>query len=262
MSTGAKIAIGCAVVLVLGGVATVVGIVGLGMWAKGKAESFVNEQKKVDDLEKQARAIAFTPPADGVITEPQLLKFLDARKRVFATYEKHKVEIDRLGQVGNSKDKQAGFSDMASGVNLLLEFRAAHAQALVDVGMGQDEYAFLVQSVYKSMWASELEKETGKTIAENKKQVADSLKQAAKGMEQQSEQPIDPSLPPEAQKAMREAQEAMKKSQEDMNKAAEQANEGLSNPALDVPPQNIALFRKHEAEIKKYAMTGLEWLGM
>jgi hypothetical protein len=29
-----------------------------------------------------------------------------------------------------------------------------------------------------------------------------------------------------------------------------------------VPPQNIALFRKHEAEIKKYAMGGLEFVGL
>ena len=30
---------------------------------------------------------------------------------------------------------------------------------------------------------------------------------------------------------------------------------------LDVPPANIALFQKYEADIKKYAMSGLEWIG-
>jgi hypothetical protein len=29
-----------------------------------------------------------------------------------------------------------------------------------------------------------------------------------------------------------------------------------------VPPANITLFRKHEAEIKQYAMGGLEWVGL
>jgi hypothetical protein len=31
---------------------------------------------------------------------------------------------------------------------------------------------------------------------------------------------------------------------------------------MDVPPANIALFQKYEAEIKKYAMAGLEWIGL
>jgi hypothetical protein len=30
----------------------------------------------------------------------------------------------------------------------------------------------------------------------------------------------------------------------------------------DVPPANVELFRKYEAEIKKYAMGGLEWIGL
>ena len=31
---------------------------------------------------------------------------------------------------------------------------------------------------------------------------------------------------------------------------------------MDVPPANIELFKKYEAEIKKYAMGGLEWIGL
>ena len=32
--------------------------------------------------------------------------------------------------------------------------------------------------------------------------------------------------------------------------------------ALDAPKANVELFRKHEAEIKKYAMHGLEFVGL
>jgi hypothetical protein len=38
------------------------------------------------------------------------------------------------------------------------------------------------------------------------------------------------------------------------------ASEG-AKPA-DIPPANIALFRKYEADIKQYAMGGLEWIGL
>jgi hypothetical protein len=65
--------------------------------------------------------------------------------------------------------------------------------------MSDDEYRFLIQQVYKSLWASE----------------------AAK---------------------------------------ASPAPEGAAT--VEVPPANIALFRKHEAEIKQYAMGGLEWVGL
>jgi hypothetical protein len=32
--------------------------------------------------------------------------------------------------------------------------------------------------------------------------------------------------------------------------------------SLDVPKANLELFKRHEADIKKYAMGGLEWLGL
>ena len=31
---------------------------------------------------------------------------------------------------------------------------------------------------------------------------------------------------------------------------------------MDVPPANVVLFRRYEPEIRKYAMGGLEWLGL
>jgi hypothetical protein len=45
-----------------------------------------------------------------------------------------------------------------------------------------------------------------------------------------------------------------------MREAAKQQREQAKQ--LDVPKQNIDLFRKYEADIKKYAMSGLEWIGL
>jgi hypothetical protein len=140
--------------------------------------------------------VPFTEPADGIVREDRLLKFLEIRRRVFGVYAKHKDELEAL-----NKKKQADFGDVTSGLSVLGEVRLAQAQALADVGMSEGEYHFLIQQVYKTLWASE----------------------AAKAS------PV-----PGVQTA----------------------------PGLEVPPANIDLFRKHEAEIKQYAMGGLEWVGL
>ena len=57
-----------------------------------------------------------------------------------------------------NKKKQAGLSDLAHGLGVLGEVRMAQAQALADVGMSEDEYRFMVQQVYKTLWASEVAK--------------------------------------------------------------------------------------------------------
>jgi hypothetical protein len=52
------------------------------------------------------------------------------------------------------------------------------------------------------------------------------------------------------------SEEAVRKAQEEMAKAAEAAK------TLDAPRANVELFRKHEGEIKKYTMHGLELVGL
>ena len=77
----------------------------------------------------------------------------------------------------------------------------------------------------------------------------------------------DSSLTPEQRKMLEEQREAAKKSLDDLKKgireARKQSSEVRENArAMDVPPANIALFRKYETDIKKYAMGGLEWIGL
>jgi hypothetical protein len=259
MGTGAKIAIGCGVAVLVTGIAAVVGVVGLGMWGKSKLDAFAAEQKAVEELEKKADANPFTVPEDGVIQEARLLKFIEARQRVHPVYETYRAEFEGLQNV--EKKKEPDFSDIGKAVKAgagFLELRKVQLQALADLGMSREEYRYLVQAVYQSWWASEIEKSTGKTLAENKEAAQDSMKEAARQLEEQSKAPIDPNLPPEAQKAMREAQEQMRQSQRQIEHSSDHVDQQTAG--LDIPPQNIALFRKYEADIKKYAMTGLEAL--
>jgi hypothetical protein len=182
VGTGAKVAIGCGIAVVVGGVMLAAVVFGGIWWAKGKAEQFTGRETQIEELKKKANAVPFTEPADGIVREERLVKFLDIRRRVFGVYAKHKDELEAM----NNK-KQADFGDVTRGLGVLGEVRLAQAQALADVGMSDDEYRFLIQQVYKTLWASE---------------------------------------------------------------------------AANVPPSNLALFRKYEAEIKQYAMGGLEWVGL
>lgn len=242
LGKGAKIAIGCGIAVVLVGIAVIVAFVGAGFWLKGKAEELAGEQQKIEELHRKADANAFSRPADGVIEEARLVTFLDARKRVYGVYGKHKDEIE-----GASKKGKTDFGDVRKAFAWLSEIRLAQAQALADVGMSQDEYRFMVESIYKTMWAAEVEKSTGKTPSEAAAAAAAGAEEAlAKAAE-------DANMPEEARKALREAQEQAKQSARETSEAARQ---------LDVPEANLALFRKHEADIKKYAMSGLEWIGL
>lgn len=241
----AKVAIGCGVVLVLACTAAVVMFVGGAYWLKGKVEQVASDEQQIQDLKKKAsEAAPFTRPDDGVIAEPRLVKFLEIRKRMFALYEKHRPEIEAM-----SKKERGDLGDALKAFAWIGDLRRTHAQAQADVGMGDDEYAFLLEQVYKSAWAAELDKSSGgKSFSEATgaamDQMADAYKQAQKQLEGASEE------------QRKQIEEALKDVEARKDEAVREAQ------ALDVPKQNTELFRKYEADIKKYAMSGLEWLGL
>jgi hypothetical protein len=150
VGTGTKVAIGCGIAVVAGGVVLAAVVLGGLWWAKGKAEQFTGREAKIEELKKRANAVPFTEPADGVVREDRLLKFLEVRRRVFEVYVKYKDELEAM-----NKKKQADLRDLTRGVTVLGEVRMAQAQALADVGMSEDEYRFMIQQVYKSLWDSE-----------------------------------------------------------------------------------------------------------
>src|SRR5437879_3061586 len=127
MNTGAKIAVGCGITAVVVGIVAVVGVVGVGYWAKGKAEKafgdIAGDQKKIEQLQEKANKNDFTPPTDGTITEARLQKFLEARKRIFDVYKAHEAEIEAMK---NKKD--AGIGDAMKGLGVINEARLARAQ--------------------------------------------------------------------------------------------------------------------------------------
>jgi hypothetical protein len=191
MKTIAKVAIGCGVALVLGGAVAIALLLGGAWWVKGKVDQVTSHESRIDDLKKKAAAAApFSRPADDVVQEPRLLKFLEIRRRMATLYGQHRPEIERM-----QKGDKAGMRDAWNALAWINELRRTHAEAQADVGMGDDEYRFIAEQVYQSAWTAGLASP-------------------------------DPT------------------------------------PTLEIPKANLELFKKHEADIRKYALSGLEMFGL
>ncbi len=247
MTKGAKIALGCGCLVLLVGVAIVV-VFGVGaFWAKGKLKQVTGDLEKmsgktqqIEALEKKANANPYTAPADGVIPEARFLKFLETRKRVYPVYERFKADIEALDAQHKGEKEPSLSGVLAAGgkvAEIFTEARLAQMQALADVGMSEQEYRDIQVAVYKRAWAAESQKESGKLPAE-------ALREAAAAAE--SQRGTATGLPAEEQRKLNESMKEL----------------GQAAQALEVPKANVELFRRHEADIKKYAMTGLELIGL
>ena len=259
MTTGVKVAIGCAVVAMLGMIVVVVALGGAAWWAKGKVQEMTGDEGRIESLQRQANRNEFRRPEGGVVDEARLVKFIDVRRRVYDVYKKYEKEIEARG----SKEK-AELSDLGQAFSMINEIRLVQAQAQADVGMSDDEYRFLVEQVYKTMWAAEVARQTGgKSVSEAAGQAYD---QAAKAMAEAAEQARKATAQAErsgneaAEDAAEEAQEEVAEGAEELRREAADARERAKD--MDVPPANIALFQKYEAQLKQYAMGGLEWIGL
>ncbi len=246
MGTGGKIAIGCGIALVVA-VVGVVGVIAVGaFWAKSKVESVQAEQKQIEAFKEKANAASFTEPADSVVEEPQIVRFIAVRKHVYDVYSRNEAFIESMK---DDTKKDANFSDVRKGFALLNELRLAQAQGQADQQMSDSEYAFLVGQVYKSSWAAHVADQTGgKTVTEA---TDDANRRAIEQMKKAAERAAEQSP---------EMKETLDKQVGALEEHADEAHDAAV--AADVPPQNVALFRKYEADLKKYAMSGLEWIGL
>lgn len=264
MGTGAKIAIGCGCVVLLGA-AAVIGVLGAGAWwAKGKIqEASVGLDKmtavteEIERYEKQANANAYTAPADGVIPEARFLKFMDTRKQVYAVYERHETELRELQKKAERPDDKLTLTELWSAGGSLAEMAGAirleQMKALAAAGMSEEEYRAIQFAVYKSAWASEAESESGRLPAEA---VSESMSETAKQMQDAMRSGVEAAQKQGVPGAGQMSEEDARQLQEGIEKLGEGAGE-----ALHVPRANVELFRKHRADIKKYAMHGLAFLG-
>ena len=265
MGTGAKIAIGCGCFLLLGA-AAVVGVVGMGAWwakekiteATGGLGTLAAKAEEIERWERQANAHPYTAPADGVIPEDRFVKFLDTRKRVYSVYERYEADIRGLQKKAETAGDKLSPSDLLTAGGKLAEvfgaIRLEQMKALAELGMSETEYRDIQVAVYKSAWASSAETESGKLPAEA---VSESTSEAAKQMQDAMRAALEAAQKEGVPGSGKVSDEDVRKLQEQMTKLGQDAGK-----ALEVPKANVELFRKYEADIKKYAMHGLAYVGL
>lgn len=238
-----KVAIGCFAVAVIALFLLIAGLIGFGYWAKNKVQEVAGGGPAVEAARKAANAVPFTRPSGNIVAEPRLVKFIEIRANVFSVYEKYRGEIEtRMAKV--KEGKSLDFGDISTGLTLMGELQKAEALALAKHGMSEDEYAFITGEVYKSMWTDFGSGEASKKAINDASQAAKAAAEAMKAAESQG-------MPPEAR-------EALAKAGSEIAASTRQATRDIEN--VGTAPENVALFKKYEADLKKYAMPGLHIL--
>jgi hypothetical protein len=265
MGTGAKIAMGCGCAALLA-TAAAVGVVGMGAWwAKGKIketkagiDKMTGQSEEIERYQKQADANAYTAPGDGVVPEPRLAKFIDVRKQVYAVYERYETQLEQLKKKSESVTDKVTLSEVWSAGGALAsmagEIRLAQMKGLAAVGMSEAEYRDIQTAVTKAAWAFQSATQSGKLPAE---QVSETMSEAAKQMGEAMKTGLAAARKQGVPGADKMSEDDARTLQEEMAQAGKSAGE-----TLHVPRENVELFRKHEADLKKYAMQGLAFLGL
>lgn len=158
-----KFAFGCGIFLVLAAVAGGFGMYWLynkGRQVYSQAEQYVSsfaELGKAADLDRQVtNQAAFTPPADGTLTQAQVDRFLGLQQQMRGTlgtrFDQIKARYQRLEAQQATQD---GGRTVAEGLaalkdlgGLVLDVRKIHVDALNQQNMSVDEYRWLRDQIY------------------------------------------------------------------------------------------------------------------
>lgn len=144
MSTGAKVAIGCGVALVLAAVAVIVVVVAGGMFASRKISELGGgleaQQQAGETIEELEREHSFTPPTDGIVGEDRADRFFAVTDDAWERMEDWVGEMRERGERIETRGGQAGLGDAMAGLQGFGRSRVALAEALDEHDMPVSEY--------------------------------------------------------------------------------------------------------------------------
>jgi hypothetical protein len=246
-STATKvILIGCGAVLIIGIIIIAAG----GFFVRSKFKEFTEGTGDQEKITKQlSQNYPFTPPANGVITEKQLQRFLAVRKQIFSVYKKYETEFKKLEQ-----DK-GDLSVLTKGWGFWKDLRKEHTNALQAQKMSPEEYQYIVNAVYKTWFAAgtkdALKDQSFSDAAEK------NLRDMIEGIDKQLK---DPSTPDATKKALQTTRDELQSQLDNLSKNS--ALKKMDSTLDSVPAENLALFKKYEKEIVQYSMAGLELIGL
>lgn len=157
-----KLAAGCLVVAVIGVVA-----LGLALYFGYRAISpMIDNATTVLEQAREAAAqsdrlentTAYTPPADGELTEAQLRRFFAVHERMRGTlgprWTDLQAQADRVAQQAKEDARQLSFTEVASMVrslgSIVVEARRAHVDALNAEQFSSSEYNWVRLRAYEA----------------------------------------------------------------------------------------------------------------
>jgi hypothetical protein len=241
-------------VLLIGCIAVVVGVIVViaagGFFVRSKFKEFTEGSSEAEKTTQQlSKDYPFTAPANGVLTEDQLKRFLAARRQIYSVYQKYESEFKKL------EGKDADLSVLTKGWSFWKELRNEHARALTAQRMSPEEYRYIVNVVYKT-WAASGTKDAlkdGSFEDAAEKQLKESIATIDRQMQ-------NPGTPEVTKKALQKTRDELQKQLDNLpdNTIVKKMDDTLDS----IPPENLALLKKYETEIRKYSMAGLELAGL
>jgi hypothetical protein len=257
MGAGTKVLAGCGCLAILAATVLVAGL-GLGLfwlkdWTRG-LEKVRTRSQEIDRWEREANAHPWEPPDDGVLAEPRVQAFLDVRRRVHDVYETYEDELEQLRKRLENREGPPTLGDVLStggtAVEMFEELRLAQVRARAEAKMSEAEYHSIRTALYVAAAVSRAEARTGRRPAEAVSEATREVQEAVRaGLEAARREGL-PGAGDLSEADLRNLQEAL-------SQAGKSGTE-----ALTVPPENVELYRKHQAEIDRYAMHGLALLGL
>lgn len=151
-----KLAIGCLVVLLLGGAAAV----GVGFYLYRKAQATLAEfrqLREVPDLERQVRVKGYAPPSSGELTQAQVDRLVQVQTRVRERLGQRFADMERKYKTLSQK-KEATVSDLPEILGAYRDLVAAwmdakrgQIDALNDAGLSLEEYRWIRDQAYQAL---------------------------------------------------------------------------------------------------------------
>lgn len=152
---GKKIAIGCLSVFALLAVAGgIIGYVFIYRPVQQAARS-VQQFNQLAELERQVQnRSSFTPPADGVLTQVQLDRYLSVQGQMRAQLAHRVAELDAKYQEISRSERDPGFRELMAGyadlLGLVVEAKRAQVAALNQHNFSLQEYAWVRREVFRA----------------------------------------------------------------------------------------------------------------
>ncbi len=170
MSTGAKVAIGCGVALLIAIVAAAIFVFFAGRFVSEQIGGFGAQKEASETFDRLAAEYPFEPPADGVVSDRQASTFFNVTDEVWPTVADYADQLNRVIRQAEQSEDETELRDFMSGMEAMgkiLRARLVLAQTLESYQMSNHEYVWTgstLMQAYSELTGAETETETDEPV--------------------------------------------------------------------------------------------------